>query len=289
MNSNTNFYKIGIFVVSFFVLFILFAFWLGKYGMDSKKYDNYFVNFNETISGLNIGSAVKFMGYEIGFVDDIKIDNKKDEEIKVRLSILKDTPIKEDNFAVLGSVGITGLKYIELKGGSSNSRELKEFETIHSHKSTLNTIEEFAKDLSKEFIEFTQIFKTILNDENIKHFSQTLENSSNLTKKLDSFMEYLVQNEKKFDEVLSSLDKFSKKGERAFESMGKTADEYSLFVQDLKTELDKGSFDLKNISQSTFEEINILINVLNSLIQSLEESPSDLLFKKRVIKNGPGE
>lgn len=289
MNSHTNFYKIGIFVLAFFVLFILFVFWLGKYGMSDKRYDTYFVNFNESISGLNIGSAVKFMGYEIGFVDQITIDKDRDEEIKVQLNILKDTPIKDDHFANLGSVGITGLKYIELKGGSSHAKLLKPNDTIKSQKSTLNTIEEFAIDFSKEFLEIMRISKTILSNENINNFSKTLENSSNLTKKMDIFLDYLVRNEKKFDRLIDSLEKFSIEGEKSFISMGKTADEYDEFVQELKEELAQGNFDLKNISQDTLRDLELLINSLNNLVQKLEESPSDLLLKKKVIKNGPGE
>ncbi|HJE02947.1 mce related protein [Aliarcobacter thereius] len=286
MNSNTNFYKIGIFVISFFVLFLLFAFWLGKFGMDSKKYDTYYVNFNETISGLNVGSAVKFLGYEIGYVDNINIDENEDEAITVRLLILKDTPIKEDSFAILGSLGITGLKYIELKGGSSASKTVANNGVIRSHKSTLKTMEEFARDFAKEFAHLT---KTILNEKNINNFSKILENSNNLTEKLDTFMAYLVKNDGKFDEVLTSIQKFSSQGEKSFVSMGKTAQEYDDFVQELRVELQKGSFDLKNMSENSFNELDNLLNSLSSLIQKLENSPSDILFKKSLIKNGPGE
>ncbi|OCL84115.1 MlaD family protein [Arcobacter porcinus] len=286
MNSNTNFYKIGIFVISFFVIFLLFAFWLGKFGMDSKKYDTYYVNFNETISGLNVGSAVKFLGYEIGYVDDITIDEEEDEAIKVRLLILKGTPIKEDSFAVLGSLGITGLKYIELKGGSSISQSVPEEGVIRSHKSTLKTMEEFARDFAKEFANLT---KTILSEKNIDNFSKVLENSNHFTEKLDTFLEYLIKNDEKFDEVLTSIQKFSTQGEKSFVSMGRTAQEYDDFVQELRKELEKGSFDLKNMSENSFNELDNLLNSLNSLIQKLENSPSDILFKKSVIKNGPGE
>ena len=39
MDTKINFFKIGIFVSTFFVLLVFAIFWLGKYGLEDKKYD----------------------------------------------------------------------------------------------------------------------------------------------------------------------------------------------------------------------------------------------------------
>ncbi len=143
MDTKINFFKIGLFVSSLFTLLVIFIFWLGKYGLEDKKYDDYSIFFSESVSGLNIGSSIKFMGFEVGTVKDIKINPFNSEEILIDIQIQKGTPIKEDNFAILGNLGITGLKYIELKGGSNNSKLLGEnqygMKVIKSKTSALTT------------------------------------------------------------------------------------------------------------------------------------------------------
>ena len=47
------------------------------------------------------------------------------EEIEVILEVKGGTPIKQDTVAILESQGITGLKYIDLVGGTKNSPLLK--------------------------------------------------------------------------------------------------------------------------------------------------------------------
>ena len=115
MDSKINFLKIGIFIILSSIFLLLAIFWLGKYGFEKKKFDEYSVYFKESVSGLNIGSSIKYKGFEVGNVNEIKINPKNSEEIQIDVLIKKGTPIKEDNYAILGNLGITGLKYIELK------------------------------------------------------------------------------------------------------------------------------------------------------------------------------
>ena len=55
MDTKINFFRIGLFVSVISFLLILAIFWLGKYGLEDKKYDTYYIYFDESISGLNIG------------------------------------------------------------------------------------------------------------------------------------------------------------------------------------------------------------------------------------------
>lgn len=74
MDTKINFFKIGAFVSTLFFLLVVAIFWLGKYGIEDKKYDEYAVFFNESVSGLNTGSAIKYMGFQVGNVSEIKIN-----------------------------------------------------------------------------------------------------------------------------------------------------------------------------------------------------------------------
>ena len=300
MDTKINFFKIGIFVSTFFVLLVFAIFWLGKYGLEDKKYDEYSIFFSESISGLNTGSSIKFMGFEVGTVKTIKINPTNSEEIQIDIQIQKGTPIKEDNYAILGNLGITGLKYIELKGGSNNSKLLGENENgikiIKSRTSALTTFVDSTEDITKEIMILLSQMKKILNDDNVSKFSSVLSKSEKSMENIEQFSSYLIKNEKRIDEVLKSINELTKKGGNSFDAMKNTANNFANLSNDLKKELDKGTFDFKEITQESLDNLNRVLNTLeNSLIQTqnliknINESPSDLILKQKNIKYGPGE
>ncbi|WP_305863416.1 MlaD family protein [Aliarcobacter butzleri] len=300
MDTKINFFKIGLFVSSLFTLLVIFIFWLGKYGLEDKKYDDYSIFFSESVSGLNIGSSIKFMGFEVGTVKDIKINPFNSEEILIDIQIQKGTPIKEDNFAILGNLGITGLKYIELKGGSNNSKLLGEnqygMKVIKSKTSALTTFVDSTEDITKEITILLGQMKKVLNDENISNFSSLLSKSEKSMANIEQFSAYLVKNEKKIDELITSMKNFANTGNSSFASVKTSADSFKELITKIKEEFDKGTFDLKGMSSESFENLNSLLkslennlNLTQDLINNINESPSDLLLKQKNIKYGPGE
>ncbi|MCT7583898.1 MlaD family protein [Aliarcobacter butzleri] len=300
MDTKINFFKIGLFVSSLFTLLVIFIFWLGKYGLEDKKYDDYSIFFSESVSGLNIGSSIKFMGFEVGTVKDIKINPFNSEEILIDIQIQKGTPIKEDNFAILGNLGITGLKYIELKGGSNNSKLLGEnqygMKVIKSKTSALTTFVDSTEDITKEITILLGQMKKVLNDENISNFSSLLSKTEKSMENIEQFSAYLVKNEKKIDELINSMKNFANTGNSSFASVKTSADSFKELTTKIKEEFDKGTFDLKGMSSESFENLNSLLknlennlNLTQDLINNINESPSDLLLKQKNIKYGPGE
>ncbi|MCT7611668.1 MlaD family protein [Aliarcobacter butzleri] len=300
MDTKINFFKIGLFVSSLFTLLVIFIFWLGKYGLEDKKYDDYSIFFSESVSGLNIGSSIKFMGFEVGTVKDIKINPFNSEEILIDIQIQKGTPIKEDNFAILGNLGITGLKYIELKGGSNNSKLLGEnqygMKVIKSKTSALTTFVDSTEDITKEITILLGQMKKVLNDENISNFSSLLSKSEKSMENIEQFSAYLVKNEKKIDNLINSMKNFANTGNSSFASVKTSADSFKELTTKIKEEFDKGTFDLKGMSSESFENLNSLLknlennlNLTQDLINNINESPSDLLLKQKNIKYGPGE
>ncbi len=300
MDTKINFFKIGLFVSSLFTLLVIFIFWLGKYGLEDKKYDDYSIFFSESVSGLNIGSSIKFMGFEVGTVKDIKINPYNSEEILIDIQIQKGTPIKEDNFAILGNLGITGLKYIELKGGSNNSKLLGEnqygMKVIKSKTSALTTFVDSTEDITKEITILLGQMKKVLNDENISNFSSLLSKSEKSMENIEQFSAYLVKNEKKIDELITSMKNFANTGNSSFASVKTSADSFKELTTKIKEEFNKGTFDLKGMSSESFENLNSLLknlennlNLTQDLINNINESPSDLLLKQKNIKYGPGE
>lgn len=300
MDTKINFLKIGLFVSVIFTALVIGIFWLGKYGIENKKYDEYWIYFNESVSGLNIGSSIKYMGFDVGVVKEIKINPKNSEEIKIDIQIQRGTPIKEDNYAILGNLGITGLKYIELKGGSNSSNLLKENENgikiIKSKKSTLSSLVDSSEDISKELTLLLIQFRKVLNEDNLTKFSSLLSNSEKSMKNIEEFSAYLVKNQNKIDKLLSNIELLTNSGAKSFNAVKDSADKFKDLTIKLQKELDNGTFDVKELSQDSFNNLEIVLksldNTLNQtqdLIKNINESPSDLILKQKEIKYGPGE
>jgi phospholipid/cholesterol/gamma-HCH transport system substrate-binding protein len=92
-----------------------------------KEEDIYYVAYSDvSVSGLEVGSPVKYLGIKVGVIRDIRIDPSDVNRIIVKLALKPGTPIKEDAVADINAVGITGLKTIEIRGGSNNASFLNE-------------------------------------------------------------------------------------------------------------------------------------------------------------------
>lgn len=90
-----------------------------------EKRDKYFVRYTGvSVSGLDIGSQVKYHGVRVGRVEKISVDPNEVETVIVELSLDHKTPVKNDVTAVTSSLSLTGIKIIELTGGTSASTTL---------------------------------------------------------------------------------------------------------------------------------------------------------------------
>ena len=248
MDTRINFFKIGLFVIAFVTALLILVFWLGKYGFEKKKFDEYTIYFRESVSGLNIGSSIKYKGFEVGNVSEIKLNPHNSEEIQIDIVIKKGTPIKEDNYAILGNLGITGLKYIELKGGTNDSALLKENESgikiIQSKTSDLVSLFDSTQDITQEFMLVLNQIKKVLDDKNIDKFSKILSKSENSASNIEQLSEYLVKNEKKIDLLLKDISTLVKTSNESFVSVNKSANSFKELSNEFLLELKNGNFNL---------------------------------------------
>jgi phospholipid/cholesterol/gamma-HCH transport system substrate-binding protein len=151
MASKAQKIRLGVFLIfSISLLIVSFVIIAGNQLM--QKRDVYYINYRDvSVIGLQTGSSVKFYGITIGQVDDITIDKDDINQVRVQISVKEGTPIKEDMVATLVSIGITGLKQIELTGGSNESEFLEPGSTINAGISYLDDITGKAEEIAEKF------------------------------------------------------------------------------------------------------------------------------------------
>lgn len=147
MMSKSDKARLGVFllVVGLLALGVLVAF-AGLQLWDSG--DNYVLYSRTTVNGLNEGSQVKLRGVLVGTVSGMEIDPENIERIKISVSLKEGTPIMQDTRAVIESQGLTGLRYIDLNGGSASSTPLKPGEEIKTELGLLGKLSGRAEDIT---------------------------------------------------------------------------------------------------------------------------------------------
>lgn len=122
MSNHTPKFKIrlGLFIVVGFALFIIAIFLIGK---QKNLFSPVFklTTIFRNVSGLQVGSNVRFSGINVGTVDTITINN--DSTVQVDLLIRKKVKkfIKSDCEAGIGSSGIIGDRVLSITQGSSEA------------------------------------------------------------------------------------------------------------------------------------------------------------------------
>ncbi len=116
--------RLGVFIsVSVFAILVMIGVILAPKIFEIR--DVYYIGFRDiSVTGLQEGGSVKYQGITVGYVSDITIDPKDIRRIIVEVSLDHGVPIREDTEAEIMFLGITGLKLVELKGGSMQAKTL---------------------------------------------------------------------------------------------------------------------------------------------------------------------
>ncbi|MCK0109478.1 MlaD family protein [Flavobacteriaceae bacterium S0825] len=161
-NTNSQKLRLGLFVITGTVLFIVGVYLIGqRQNMFKKTFtiSAYFQNVN----GLQNGNNVRYSGIDIGTVKDITMIN--DSTIKVEMSIDEKiiTHIKKDAIATIGSDGLVGNMILNIVPGNGHSDIISNGDTIESYSkigaddilSTLSVSSENAAILTSDLLKIT--------------------------------------------------------------------------------------------------------------------------------------
>lgn len=318
MESKVDYTLTGLFLLLLFSGLIAFAFWLGKYNDNINTYTYYKVYLTESVAGLAPEAAVKYHGVDMGKVQSIRINPNNSEEVELVLKMKKETPVKTDSFATLKFYGITGLAYIEIEGGTKESPLLatseKNMATIPTSPSLIKRLDESLSSVAAKLSKSLDRADLLFSDANIHNVSKSLENLRSLTNQMDNYQEQIklllaqgIALENNASRTLQSIDETAQSAKQTsdvlerkltatFQSVETTSKQSHALIQKIESTIDRGDYNLQTIAAPTLNELNTLIThsktltqEMESTLKTLQESPSDILFKRSKPKPGPGE
>lgn len=120
----------------------------------------YYVEFMESVSGLEPSSPVKYNGVPAGVVGAIRLKPGDISRIQVEIRIRPEVPVKMDTRAQLKPQGITGIFFLELYGGSETADLLPEGDIIPTDASLATAISGIARNLAELVERLNRFFAT---------------------------------------------------------------------------------------------------------------------------------
>jgi len=278
MITRTEKVRLGIFLmVSTSVLVITFIILAGVRMM--KSLDTYYVHFEESVSGLELGAQVKYNGVRVGQVVDIRIDPKHLDNVIVRLDLRRGTPIRSDARAILTGMGITGLKFVEITGGSASATLLKPGGIIKSGRSFMGTIEGKAEDIAVKVELAVSRINAVLSEENVARIDDVIANIREITDRVNNF---LGENDEKLDAIVDDFTETSKDLKEGMASANRSLQDLESIIQTSKPDVAVIIENVRETSVSFRKTASDLAKV-DDILQSLSSTLRDFNSKLKSV------
>ena len=181
--------KVGIFVtVSFFIL-AAGILWLAG-SQFFRPVDNYQIVFSQSVSGLLPGAAVEYLGVTVGKVETVRLTTDTPPRAAVIVALQPRTPIRKDTTAHLIGSLVTGIRFIELTGGSADALPLEFGGSIAVSSGEFEQFRDQASEIANRLLStLTRIEQDLLNEQNRAAFSTFLRNASHLSETLSTSLD----------------------------------------------------------------------------------------------------
>jgi phospholipid/cholesterol/gamma-HCH transport system substrate-binding protein len=322
MENKVNLSVVGAFVIVLTVAMIAGGLWLSSGTYNRKAYDIYETYMTESVSGLNLNAAVRYRGVEVGRVRKIMLAPGNVEQVRVTLDIERGTPVKTDTVATLATQGLTGIAFVELKGGRKDSPVLRaapgqEAPVIASGPSLIESLESAAPVLMANLARAVDNLNSVLDETNRRALRSTLADLATLTQTLakrssaidatlvgagrtmettarvSAQLPQLVQ---RFERTADALERMATDVSDASASARSTLDSARGTLDSARSTLDGSRADVAQFTGTALPETSELVTELRGLtatmhrvIDEVERNPGVLLQGRRPAKRGPGE
>ncbi len=260
MVSKATKVRLGIFLAVGSLLILIFAAAVAGNRL-TQKWDTYYIVFEDyPVSGLQVGGTVNYQGIKVGRVEEIKIDPEDVLKVRVKINIETGTPIKENTEAVLSLIGITGLKAVEIRGGTNEAKTMKPGSYIKPGSTMIDDISERAISIAEKLDLIAANINDMTNEQNRENIARILQETGQI----------LHDTRSNLSGTLDAISRIANNTADLTEGLSRNIDFIS---QNLASNMDL-------VSQSTAESLEMIAETLNSelivITQNLNQSISDI-------------
>lgn len=306
METRASYILVGSFVLGLFAAIVGIAIWLAgiELGQKPSKYVTYFTG---DVTGLGIGSPVRYRGVPMGTVRDIRLDPQNIEQVRVLMELSTESPIKEDTVAEISLQGITGVAFVQLSGGTQAAPLLVgkngEIPVIPSSQSLLQEVIGKLPQFLGKAVTIADRINELLSKKNLNAVSLTLANLQNLTEMLQSEngdLRLLLRDGRSAAATLGEaatelrsvagsvnrkIDPLFNTSEKTIADIGKAAANFRKISDSIQALVNDNRGPLRDFSQTGLyeftqfiSEARVLVDSLTRLVNRIERDPQHFLF-----------
>lgn len=299
MEREANYAAVGAFVLVLALAAALFVYWYSGTRVH-RTYDRYEIYFNGSVSGLEQGAAVRYLGVRVGRVVEMRIDPRDAGRVEVIAAIDSTAPISPRTVAELNLQGVTGLLYIDLQQSARAAAPKVaslQYPVIRAAPSQFDVFMAQLPRLSAAAGGVIERLNRLLSDHNIDDVSQSLDNlaraSSSLPQTVSSVNSLLVQLRTATGELAATaasartvMDTAGPQVVTTMRRLQTVADNLSQATAQLNQMIAENRTDVRSFTRSSLPELESFVREgraaakdIRDLSDSLRRNPSQLLYQ----------
>ena len=303
MDRDAKYAAVAAFALLAIVAAVAFVLWYSG-ASERRVYVRYEIYFNGSVSGLDRGSPVRYLGVDVGRVRNLSVDRENPGRVKVVAEVDAQAPISGATEARLGLLGLTGLLYIDLQKNPAGDprRPLTMGEGYEVIPSRPGDIEAFLSKLPVllgRAAGVAERLEVLLADNNLEAVSRTLQNLQvasqdlpTITREAAALAGDLRRTSNEVSELAASmrsvangaapkLDATLADAQAAMQKLGHTADSLDRIVSVNEATLSQFAGSGIGDLQQLITDLRGTSDEMSALARNLRENPSSLLIERK--------
>ncbi len=297
MERNARIILVSVFLLLTVAGAFIFYDWITS-SADEETAELRLVQFNGSVSGLSIGSEVRYLGVPVGRVSSIRLAEGQSGRVNVELGARQKLPAAEELVAVLEAQGITGLSIIEMRDRRDDEK------VFHVPEGAIPGFPSLFTQLSDSAGNITESAAQTLARINLVLDAKTIDNLHESIAQIRILTTNLAETSGQLDELTLSITRLSTKLEG-------TMPEYHAFLKNLNSEVlpavaaagnavrdagdsvsgslgEDGEFvaQLMNKELPTLigmtNDLSLTLRQLNETLENISDEPGSLLYGERL-------
>lgn len=225
METKANYALIGAFTIAGFLGILAFLIWFAKLQVD-RQFAYYDIYFPE-VSGLNVSSSVTFAGLPVGKVISMRMADRGDGSVQVRIEVQEDTPVRTDSAAALTPQGVTGINIVAISAGSPAASLLRTVSdgsvpVIAARSTVLQSLSSHGPEMIERLNMVSEQLTQLLGEENQSRVSNILDNVERSSANLDQALADIAQATQSVSSTVTAFSGFGEKLDGLGDSAGQT-------------------------------------------------------------------
>ncbi len=270
--ENTNYFMVGLFVISGFLLLFIMLF---KITGDQSDADEYFVEFTN-VTGIKDGVVVTYGGYAIGAVNNVQplLENGQ-VRYKLSLGVKSGWRIPVDSSAQIVMPAIISDKQIEITQGQAE-KSLQPGDTISGAEAVdvMELVDSIGQKLNSFIPESTKNVNQLLKQLNFSADQVALLLNQKNVNHLNSFFKNADSSSKKLSDLTVSFSRINQQLDRILDKTNVMLDDNS---QDIR-------YSIVELKKS----MGIISGRIESVMYNLDATSQNMNEFSRTLRNNPG-